>query len=167
MRMINHELLSEIASRGLTINEGVAINARLVQSASHPLSQKKLEEEKKKKESPERKLDKNGNTLKFSRDLESDWTVKNDRPRFGLKEHASVDVHHGFVLTTEITPASFHDSPYLPLCVGGSCQTPNPIKKVYAGKAYFRKKQQRFSPPEPNRRRHHDQGRPGNGTDAT
>ncbi|MCX5823808.1 MAG: transposase [Deltaproteobacteria bacterium] len=113
--MINHELLSQFASRGLTINKGIAVDARLVKSASHPLSQKKLEEEKKKRETPEGKLDKNGNLLKYSRDLESDWTVKNDKPHFGLKEHAAVDVHHGFVLTTEITPASFHDSPFLPL----------------------------------------------------
>jgi IS5 family transposase len=83
MRMINHELLSQFASKGLTINEGVAIDARLVQSASHPLSQKKLEEEKKKKETPEGKLDKNGNILKFSRDLDSDWTVKNKISMFG------------------------------------------------------------------------------------
>ena len=26
-------------------------------------------------------------------DLESDWTVKNDKPHYGLKEHASVDVN--------------------------------------------------------------------------
>jgi IS5 family transposase len=136
MRMINHELLSQFASRGLTINEGVAIDARLVKSVSHPLSQKRLEEEKKKSETPEGKLDKNGNILKFSRDLESDWTVKNDKPHFGLKEHTSVDTHYGFVLATEITPASHHDSPYLPLCVAGSCHTDNPIKKVYADKGY-------------------------------
>ena len=131
MRMINHELLSQFASRGLTINEGVAIDARLVQSASHPISKNRLEEGKK-RETPEGKLGKNGNLLKFSRDLESDWTVKNDIPHYGLKEHASVDVHHGFVLTTEITPASFHDSPFLPLCVAGCCHTQNPIKKVSA-----------------------------------
>ena len=136
MRMINHELLSQFAAKGLTINEGIAIDARLVQSASHPLSQKTLEEEKKKKETPEGKLDKNGNLLKFSRDLESDWTVKNDSPHFGLKEHASVDTNYGFVLTTEITPASHHDSPYLPLCVAGSCHTKESIKKVYADKGY-------------------------------
>ncbi|MGD1151798.1 MAG: transposase [Syntrophales bacterium] len=84
MRMINHELLSQFASRGLTINEGVAIDARLVQSASHPISKNRLEEEKQKREAPEGKLDKNGNLLKFSRDLESDWTVKNDIPHYGL-----------------------------------------------------------------------------------
>ena len=50
----------------------------------------------------------------FSRDLESDWTVKNEIPHYGLKEHASVDINHGFVLATELTPASVSDSTYLP-----------------------------------------------------
>ena len=43
MRMINHELLSEFAANGFTINEGIAIDARLVQSASHPLSNERLQ----------------------------------------------------------------------------------------------------------------------------
>ena len=136
MRLINHELLSQFAAKGFTINEGVAIDARLVQSASHPLSKEKLEEKKKKRETPDGNLDKKGKPLKFSRDLESDWTVRNDIPHYGLKEHASVDTRYGFVLTTEITPASFHDSPYLPLSVAGSCHTKEPIKKVYADKGY-------------------------------
>jgi len=144
MRMINHELLSQFASKGLTINEGIAIDARLVQSASHPISKEKLKEEKQKRETPTGKLDKNGNILKFSRDIESDWTVKNDLPHFGLKEHASVDTRYGFVLATEITPASHHDSPYLPLCVAGSCHTKEPIKKVYADKGYFGKPNRDF-----------------------
>ena len=144
MRMINHELLSQFASRGLTINEGVAIDARLVQSASHPISKEKLKEEKQKRETPAGKLNKKGNPLKFSRDLESDCTVKNDKPHFGLKEHASVDTRYGFVLATEITPASHHDSPYLPLCVAGSCHTKESIKKVYADKGYFGKPNRDF-----------------------
>jgi transposase, IS5 family len=144
LRMINHELLSQFAAKGLTINEGIAVDARLVQSASHPLSKEKLEERKKIRETPAGKLDKNGNILKFSRDLESDWTVKNDTPHFGLKEHASVDTLYGFVLATEMTPASFHDSPFLPFCVAGSCHTDNPIKKVYADKGYFGKSNRDF-----------------------
>ncbi len=144
MHMINHELLSQFAAKGLAINEGVAIDARLVQSASHPLKSEKLEEEKLKKQTPEGKLDKNGNLLKFSRDLESDWTVKNEVPHFGLKEHASVDTRYGFVLATEMTPASHHDSPYLPLCVAGSCHTKEPIKKVFADKGYFGKPNRAF-----------------------
>ena len=72
MRMINHELLSQFAAKGLTINEGIAIDARLVQSASHPLSNEMLQEEKAKRETPQGKVDINGKTLKFSRDLESD-----------------------------------------------------------------------------------------------
>jgi IS5 family transposase len=144
MRAVNNELLTQFASKGLTINEGIAVDARLVKSASHPRSKEQLKEEQKIRETPEGKLDKSGNPLKFSRDLESDWTVKNDNPHYGLKEHASVDVRYGFVLATEITPASFHDSPYLPLCVAGSCHTNNPIKKAYADKGYFGKSNRDF-----------------------
>ena len=144
MCMINNELLKQFAAKGLTINEGVAIDARLVKSASHPISKEKLEDEKQKRKKPAGNLDKNGNILKFSRDLDSDWTKKNDIPHFGLKEHASVDTRYGFVLATEMTPASHHDSPYLPLCVDGSCHTKYPIKKVYADKGYFGKNNREF-----------------------
>jgi len=137
MRLINHELLLQFAAKGLTINESIAIDARLVQSASHPLSTEKLKEERQKRQTPEGTLNNKGKPRKFSRDLESNWTVKNEKPHYGLKEHASVDTRYGFVLATEITPASHHDSPYLPLCVAGSYHTQEPIKKVYADKGYF------------------------------
>jgi hypothetical protein len=68
--MINNELFNQFAARGLAINEGVAIGARLVQSASHPISKEKLEEKKQKRATPTGNLDKKGNILKFSRDLE-------------------------------------------------------------------------------------------------
>ncbi len=137
MRLINNELLNQFASKGLTINEGIAIDARLVQSASHPITKENLKKEKQNREAPEGKLDKHGKPLKYSRDIESDWTVKNNVLHFGLKEHASVDTGYGFVLATEITPASHHDSPYLPFCVAGSCHTKEPVKKVFADKGYF------------------------------
>jgi hypothetical protein len=56
MKSINNELLTPFASRGLTIKGGIAIDARLVQPASHPLN--------------------------FSRDLESDWTVRKNIPHY-------------------------------------------------------------------------------------
>jgi IS5 family transposase len=144
MSEINHEVLMQFTAKGLTINEGIAIDARLVQSASHPFSNEKLQEAKVKSETPEGKVDINGKALKFSRDLESDWTVKNDVAHFGLKEHASVDIKQGLVLAIEIISASHHDSPYLPLCVAGSCHTKEPIKKVYADKGYFGKPNRDF-----------------------
>ena len=52
MRMINHELHSQFAAKGFTINEGIAIDARLVQSAPHPLSNEILLEEKATRETP-------------------------------------------------------------------------------------------------------------------
>lgn len=144
MLEINNEVLIQFSHQGLSINEGIAIDARLVQSASHPISKEKMKEEKQIRETSEGNTDKNGKPLKFSRDLESDWTVKNDKPHYGLKEHASVDINHGFVLATTITPASHHDSPYLPYCTVASCHTDKPIKKVYADKGYYGKPNRDF-----------------------
>jgi IS5 family transposase len=75
MRKLNSLVLQEFAKRGLSINEGIAVDARLVKSASKPMSQEGLKELKEKRETPEGNVDKNGNTLKFSRDAESDWSV--------------------------------------------------------------------------------------------
>ena len=85
----------------------------MVKSASKPLPNDKLEQLKDKRDTPEGKLDKNGNPLKFCRDLGSDWTVKNDKPHYGLKEHESVDVDNGFILAATLTPASESDSVYI------------------------------------------------------
>lgn len=144
MRIINNEILKQFADKGLIINEGVAVDARLVQSASRPISNERLEAEKQKRSTPEGNLDRNGNPIKFSLDIDSDWTIKNNTPHFGLKEHAAVDTNYGFVLATEITPASHHDAPYLPLCVAMSRHTDNQIREVYADKGYFGKHNRMF-----------------------
>ena len=128
----------------MTINEGIAIDARLVQSASHPISNKEIQEQREKRETPEGKIDKNWNNLKFSRDLASNWVVKNNKPHYGLKAHASVDTNYGFVLATELTPSSVNDNIYLPYCVAASCHTEDPIKKVFADKGYFGKPNREF-----------------------
>lgn len=139
MNMIDHAVLQQFSLKGLSINEGVAVDARLVQSASHPISNDEIKKQRDKRETPEGKMDKNGKPRKFSRDFESDWTIKNEKPHYGLKEHASVDTNHGFVLATELTPSSVSDSIYLPYCVTASCHTEEPVKKVYADKGYYGK----------------------------
>jgi IS5 family transposase len=77
--------------------------------------------------------------------LESDWTIKNDKPHYGLKEHASIDVNHGFILSTTLTPASVNDSNFLPYCMLYSRHTKQPLEKVYADKGYFGKLKQKIS----------------------
>ena len=72
MSWINNEVLRQFSQKGLMINEGIAIDARLIESASHPLSKDELDKEKERRDTPEGQVDKNGNPLKFSRDLESD-----------------------------------------------------------------------------------------------
>ena len=72
MIWINSEVLQQFSRKGLSINEGVAVDARLIQSASHPLSNEELKTYKENREKPEGQLDKNGKPLKFCRDMESD-----------------------------------------------------------------------------------------------
>jgi len=144
MDQINSEILRQFESKGLTINEGIAVDARLVKSASRPVSNKKLRELKEKSNSPEGKLDKTGKPKKFSRDLDSDWVVQKDIPHYGLKEHAAVDTNHGFILATTITPSSVNDTNYLPYCTVYSRHTKQKIEKVYADKGYAGKPNRDF-----------------------
>ena len=137
MDQINSEILRQFEAQGLTINEGIAVDARLVKSASRPISNDKIKEVRDKHNTPEGKLDKNGKPLKFHRDLDSDWVVQKDTPHYGLKEHTSVDTNHGFVLATTMTPASVNDTNYLQYCRVFSRHTKQKIKQVYADKGYL------------------------------
>jgi len=109
---INSVLLKQFFQQGISINKGVAVDARLVKSASKPISNELIEKLKQEIDTPEGKLDNNDNIKKFTRDHESNWTIKNEEPHYGFKEHASVDTGHGFILSTTLSPASHNDSPY-------------------------------------------------------
>ena len=144
MDQINSDILRQFESQGLAINEGIAIDARLVKSASRPLSNKKLKDYREKHNTAEGILNKNGKPKKFTRDLQSDWTIKNDTPHYGLKEHASVDTNHGFILATTMSPASVNDTKYLPYCTVFSRHTKQKINKVFADKGYAGKPNRDF-----------------------
>jgi IS5 family transposase len=135
MVQINSVLLKQFHRDGITINKGVAVDARLVKSASKPISKKKIKMLKEQHDTPEGKLDRNGNTKKFTRDIDSDWTFKNEKYHYGLKEHAAVDNDNGFILSTTLSPGSHHDSKYLPYAVIYSMHA-NKIKTAYADKGY-------------------------------
>ena len=144
MDQINSEILWQFEAKGLTINEGIAVDARLVKSSSRPVSNEKLKELREKSNTPDGNLDKNGKPKKFSRDLDSDWVVQKDVPHYGLKEHAAVDINHGFILATTITPCSVNDTNYLPYCTIYSRHTQQPIEKVFADKGYAGKPNRDF-----------------------
>jgi IS5 family transposase len=118
------------------VHVATKVDVRLVKFASSSISNDKIKKARNKHNTPEGKLDKDGKPLKFHRDLDSDWVVQKDTPHYGLKEHASVDTKHGFVLATTISPASVNDTNYLKYCTVFSRHTKQKIKKVYADKAY-------------------------------
>ncbi len=141
---INTEILRQFETQGLTINEGIAVDARLVKSASRPISNDEIKKVRDKHDTPEGKLNTNGKPKKFCRDLDSNWVVKNNKPHYGLKEHTSVDTKHGFVLATILSKASINDTNYLAYCTTFSRHTEQPIKKVYADKGYAGKPNRNF-----------------------
>jgi len=93
MNQINTEILRQFEKQGLTINEDIAVDARLVQSSSRPISNDQIKELRDKKNTPEGNFEKKFEPLKFARDFDLDWIVQNDKPPYGLKEHASVDIN--------------------------------------------------------------------------
>lgn len=57
MDQINTEILRQFQMQGLTINEGIAVDARLVKSASRPISNDEIKKLREKKNTPEGKRD--------------------------------------------------------------------------------------------------------------
>ena len=134
MERIHTELLSQLRAKGFSIDAGLAVDARLVRSASSPLSKDKIKEKRQERQRKEQGGKKG--PVKFSRDLESDWTVKNDVPVYGMKEHASIDVGSGLVLSTVLSRASEHDTNYFQFVVIKSMHTRKMLPVVYADKGY-------------------------------
>jgi IS5 family transposase len=64
MDQINSEILRQFEDEGLKINEGIAIDARLVKSASRNLRNNEINKSRKKKDTSEGKLDKNSSRYK-------------------------------------------------------------------------------------------------------
>jgi transposase, IS5 family len=60
MVQLNSALLAQLNQHGVTINEGIAVDARLIRSASKPVSNEKLNELREKQNSAEGNMDKNG-----------------------------------------------------------------------------------------------------------
>jgi len=89
-----------------------AIDARLVKSSARPKSNEKIKEEQEKRETVEGNLDRTGKPLKFKSDVDSNWTVRDEVPFYGMKEHAAIDVQSGLILSTYKSKASEHDTNY-------------------------------------------------------
>jgi hypothetical protein len=72
MEQINSEILRQFEAKSFSINEGVAVDDRLVESASRPTGNDELKKKCACRDTEEGQRDKNGRQLKFARDLESD-----------------------------------------------------------------------------------------------
>ena len=136
LEAIHHELLTQLNAQGFSIESGMAVDARIVKSSSRPVSDKKLKALRAKRKAKAQQRKKTRQSMRFERDLASDWTVKNNKPVFGMKEHAAIDVTSGLVLSTMVSKASEHDTNYLQYVVTKAIHGNNLPPKVYADKGY-------------------------------
>ena len=141
---LTHNIMEQFSDMGIKINQGIAVDARIVKSASKILKKEELKAVKAERLAPGGDLDRNGKVRKFSRDIESDWTIKNDRPYYGMKEHAAVDVEHGFILSTVLSPASVHDTRYFVYSAVDSLYAGQRFQKVFADKGYHSRANREF-----------------------
>jgi len=129
-------LLNQFDILGFSIESGMAVDARVVKSASRPVSDKNLRELREKRKIRLQMKKKTQRAMRFQRDLDSDWTVKNNKPVFGMKEHASINVESGLVLSTCVSRASEHDTKYFSYTVTKGIHGRKLPSKVYADKGY-------------------------------
>jgi IS5 family transposase len=144
LEKVHHELLNQFDTLGFSIESGMALDARVVKSASRPVSDKKLRELREKRKSRLQMKKKTQRAMRFQRDLDSDWTVKNGKPVFGMKEHASIDVESGLVLSTCVSRASEHDTNYFQYTVVKGIHGKKLPEKVYADKGYCSETNRQF-----------------------
>jgi hypothetical protein len=64
MDEINSEILQQFETKGLIINEAIAVDARLVKSARRPITHQKLKELKENSNTPEGKLNRCARRIK-------------------------------------------------------------------------------------------------------
>ena len=76
MENIHHELLQQFDSLGFSIESGMAVDARIIKSASRPVPGKKLKELRKQRKIKAQQRKKTRRSMRFERDLDSDWLVK-------------------------------------------------------------------------------------------
>jgi len=136
LEKVHHELLEQFDAMGFSLESGMAVDARIVRSASRPVSDRKLKELREKRKNKAQMRKKTHRAMRFQRDLDSDWTVKNNKPLFGMKEHTAIDVESGLVLSTHISKASEHDTKYFSYVVTKGIHGKKLPKKVYADKGY-------------------------------
>ena len=114
----------------------MAIDARLVKSSARPKSNEKISDEQAKRETAEGNLDRTGKPLKYKSDIDSNWTIRDDEPFYGMKEHAAIDVESGLILSTYMSKASEHDTKYFQSIAVRGMQGREMPPKAYADKGY-------------------------------
>jgi IS5 family transposase len=121
----------QLTGKGLCAKQGSMIDASMVQAP-----RQKIDKEEKKELEETGKVEEWNEPKSRQKDVDADWTKKNDKSYFGYKNHICVDVENKFIRKYEVSKASLHDSQMTRKLLDYT----NSSGKVYADSAYMSKK---------------------------
>lgn len=105
------EINLQLAKHNIRVNEGVIVDATLVESKARPRKKEIIETEPVGDEDiPEQStFQATTLTVEESKDPDARWLKKGKKSIYGYKGHALVDKQHGLVQALEVTPANVYD----------------------------------------------------------
>ena len=136
LEKVHHELLNQFDTLGFSIESGMAVEGRGNEIGQSSYQRQETQRASREAEEPVADEKKTQGAMRFQRDLDSDWTVKSNKPVFGMKEHASLDVESGLVLSTCVSRASEHDTKYSFYVVTKGIHGRKLPSEVYTDKGY-------------------------------
>ena len=127
--------LDQLRDQGLSLKEGIAVDASLIQSSRPPRTV--LEEMPVDRAEPDLQEGQNPSTeyvKVHSDDKEAAWVKKAGKSHYGYKVHAAVAVGTGIILGGHVTPANRSDMTELPKVLAEVPKEPG--SRCYADKGY-------------------------------
>ena len=136
-RVLFAEFINQLKEQGLSLKEGIAVDASLIQSSRHPrtvLEEMPVDRAEPDVQDKQRSTQESKHMQVHSGDREAAWVKKAGKSHYGYKVHAAVAVGTGIILGGHVTPANRSDMNELPKVLE---EVPtNPGSRCYADKGY-------------------------------
>jgi IS5 family transposase len=128
--------LQQLVSLNLQLHEGKIIDASFIEVPRQRNTEEQNEQIKKGEIPKEFKANRH---VLAQKDVDADWTKKNNQVFYGYKNHIKVEKKHKFIATYHVTKASVHDSQALEPLLD---KTTDKDQTLHADSAYTGPKQQ-------------------------
>ncbi len=139
------EINNQLISKKLIVNNGVIVDATVVQSSRKPKKTIVIDDIVEDRKEENGHIDSPHNskvTVEYSKDMDATWTKKGSKYHYGYKCHISSSLIHNFIVSGHVTPANKSDTGEFIKLVQNSKLKKNGL--VSGDKGYTSKKNSEF-----------------------